>query len=700
MTRRQLPRFLGAALAALTALAGCSPGTDGTWTVLDDGLLPAQLRVVRGLEDGGLLAAGYHDGGLDGLLLRGEGGRISADDPPGDLLWDYHLVAVEPVTEDVIWAAGTAHLFRIAGGAWETLAVPEDVVDGVTAAAFVADGAGWIVGQGWDGPRIYRFEGETFYEEPCAVGSGDVSLASIVVRADGTGYAAGATLTSPQEAVLLERVGEEWVPVDLPAAAADVGPIRDLAFAGDGTAVWAVGNLVLTGDGGAFEVADFPYRQEFTPRVAAFPAEDEGWIAGFGVDAVAHLRWGRWEFVPPDLLAPDLEGGSERTWLFDDAHFARRSNGWFVGAYIDCRDDGTCREGQALLHYDRDDTTVPWDLDRTWVRPRVDGVSGPALVPSALALASDDHLWLTGDEAPDDVFPWGQPVALRENGGGGWIDAGVPGGVGIFDIQFLGDGRAWAVGSETVDEEHERGAILLWDGTSWVRESFPDFDGVSDWELRAVDWTRGGQEIIAVGRAYHQPLALVRRDGAWQQIPCEDHGGSNALLDVTIDGDGTIWAAGTVLRDGGWTEGLLLRGDADGLDAVDLTGFERWCGGADDPGGCWSLRAIDAWEGHVAAVGEATMLQVEGGVVSSVSTNMTLVDVRHDTHGRLFVLAENGWWLPREEGWEVRRTWDPRADESVVLRLQAATRYFGHVVGFREFPDDLGGGVETYLMQP
>ena len=669
---------------AMCWLGSCSPGSDGSWTVIDGACLPAQLRVILGAENGDVHVAGYHAGALAGVLLQGEDGIITSRQCPFDLLWDYTFVAMARGREGELWLAGSAHLFRVEGDDWDVYPAPEPVQGGVTAAAFMEDGKGWIVGQSWAGPRIYRFEDGQFSEEAVEEGLEDVSLASIIMLDDGTGYAAGARMVSPQEGVLLARAGEAWTMVVLPDDPVSIGPIRDLTWAGDGPEYWAVGDLILESEDGIPEVVTFPYGEDFTPRVAAFPAANEGWIAGFGTEPVYHLRYNKWEAVPAERLSPNLAEGSERTWLFDDVNFASRRNGWMIATFIDCDVDGVCVNGQAMLHYDRDDSTRSWIPDRSWVRPPDTGEAAPEIVPTAVTV-EDDELWIAGDSSPAELAIWGAPRTYRELDGNSWVDAGIPAEAGIRDIKFDDQGSGWAVGSRMVDEENVNGVIFHWDGSSWEEEP-TDAVNSSHWELRGVDWGTDGV-IYAVGWRHHLPLVLARVDDVWEVVPCDDWGGSTALLDLTVDVDGVIWATGTTIRDGGASEGFLVRGDTAGFEVYDLRDQGVECGDPSDPYDCWTLLAIDAWEQHVVAVGESTMFQFDDGELSKTRTNMTLVDVAHAHDGRVWVLAENGWWVPDDggENWTVHRTWDSRADEGAVLRLLKAAPYFERVIGVREF---------------
>ena len=685
---------------ALWLLGSCSPGSDGSWTVIDGAFLPAQLRVIAGTDNGDVHVAGYHAGALAGALLQGENSMITSRQCPFDLLWDYTFVAMAEGPDGELWLAGSAHLFRVEGEDWEVYPAPEAVQSGVTAAAFLDGGTAWITGQSWGGPRIYRFEDGQFSEESLDEGLVDVSLASIIVLEDGTGYAAGARMVSPQEGVLLARDGESWSAVDLPEDAVSIGPIRDLTWSGDGPEFWAVGDTLLESKDGVPEVVTFPYNEDFTPRVAAFPAANEGWIAGFGTDPVYHLRYNKWEAVPADRLSPNLAEGSERTWLFDDAHFASRRNGWMIATYIDCDADDECINGQAMLHYDRDDSTHSWTPDRSWVRPPDTGDAAPEIVATAITV-KDDELWIAGDSSPAEVAIWGSPMTYRELDGNSWVDAGIPAGAGIRDMKFDDQGTGWAVGSTMVDDEYVNGVIYYWNGSSW-EEEYTGAVTSSHWELRAVDWGPDGV-IYAVGWRHHLPLVLARIDGLWEVIECDDWGGSTSLLDMTVDVDGVIWAAGTTIRDGGASEGFMVRGDMGGFEVVDLRDQGVECGDPSDPYGCWSLHAIDAWEQHVVAVGERTMFQFDAGELSITPTNMTLVDVSHGHDGRVWVLAENGWWVPDEggDGWAVHRTWDSRADEGAVLRLLKATPQFNRVIGVREFGNaDLEPPFSAVTFQP
>ncbi len=696
MRRTLSPTRAACLLAALWMAVGsaCSPGNDGAWTVLDQGLSPAQLRAVRVDADGGVWAAGYHGGSLTGLLLYGDDQQFEGIPIPADLLWDFAFVEVCRVDDDALWLAATAHLFRLADGEWTVIPVPEEIVDGVTACEFDTDGGGLLVGQSWDGPRIYAFADGEFTEEPLAENLEEpdqISLAGVLSRGE-FGYAAGVRRTDPQEAVLLVRREEGWQGVALPAGAADVGPIRDLEWHAGGPDIWAVGDLIIKGDAGSLEVAEFPYDDGFTPRVVAFPGNREGWVAGFGEEGVVHERFGTWEAVPPERLAPDLGEGLTRTWLFDDADFPKQRSGWLVAEYSDCDGEGECDSGQAILHYDRDASTVPWTVDGTWAEPPDEGEAAPAVEPFALATGPDGGQWLAGDADPDGAVPWGAPQLWQRPEDGDWSLESVPAGVGIRDIHFDAEGDGWAVGSRAgVYEGDATGVLLRLVDGAWIEETV---DGLvaSDWELYAVA-SAPGDTVYAVGRRHHFPLALARGIDAWQIIDVDDYEGITALRDVAVDGDGAIWAVGTVILGSGGTAGYLAIGDSAGLERQDLSGLGRECGTVDERAPCWSLQAVAAHGSDLIAVGEATVLTLAAGQIEATATNMTLLDVAYDPAGQPWILAENGWWEPDGASWTVQRHWDAQAGEGFTRRLARAAPDFSLVAGYRQRSNDEGGAL-------
>jgi len=676
-------------LALAIVLVGCSPGSDGEWTVVERGLLPAELRVVRARGDGSLWAAGYHSGSLGGLLLQGAAGTISEVALPPNRLWDFALVGLDEPAEDVLWAAGTADLFRRQGGSWQTWRVPTAVVDGVTAAVFVDTGRGWITGQGWDGPHIYRFDDGVFVEEVIDADLADLSLASIIAPQTDVVFAAGARLVEPQQGVLLVRSQASWRTVDLPLAAEELGPIRDLAWY-DGE-LWVVGNRILRGPPTALEVEEVPMEAGFVPRVGAFTDDGERWVAGFGNHAVLHHRYGVWAPVEPSLLAPALPAGSERTWLFDDAHFAAPADGWLVAAFLDVDADGGSRSGAALLHYTRSGEAPTWDTSGEWLAPPTPVEYGPAVAASAVAVAPDGATWIAGDAAPVDEG-WGEPQTWRSSASGWEQVGGELAGVGIRDIQFVSPDEAWAVGSES--GESEQGVVLRWDGQEWARQDTSSVEA-AEWALHAVRVAPDGT-VYAVGSRLSYGYAVAFVEGTWRELDMDLPEVHTLLADVDVAPDGTVWAVGQTALASGSAEGVVLRGDADGIQRLDVEGRE--CGSDSNRYPCWTLTAVDAQGDDVIVVGEATCLTIGIEEVVSTPTNMTLVDVARDESGDPWVLAENGWWQWAGSGWTLHRHWDEQADQGFVHRLVTASNPLDVVVGYRESPDD--GEVEATLIVP
>ena len=678
-------RIVACSALVLLLTPGCSPGEDGAWTVLDHDLTPAELRTIRVDDDGGVWAAGYHSGSLAGFLLHGADGEFDEVPTPAGLLRDFALVDICHLSDGVVWLAGTAHIFRLEGQQWEVFEVPAEIVDGVTSCSFSSGGGGLVVGQSWDGPRIFTFDDGEFLAEALAdsVESPDeISLARVLSRGE-FGYAAGVRRSDPQGAVLLLRGTDGWSPVELPVGPTAVGPIRDLAWHAGGPEIWVVGDLVLQGDGGSLEVVDFPYRDDFTPRVVAFPGDQEGWIAGFGELAVVHDRFGQWGEVPAERLAPGLDEGLTRTWLVDDGDFPRKTDGWLVGEFADCDDDGACEGGQAILHYDRTANTVPVSADGGWSQPASEGEAGPGIAPTALAVGTDGVQWLAGDADPDGGDPWGQPQLWRRPPGGTWTLSSLPAGVGLHDLHVADDGGIWAVGSRAgADEGDTTGVLLTWDGGAWVEEEVAEFVA-SNWALFAVAIDGEGRPF-AVGRRNAFPLALVRETEGWRIVGIDDFEGSTALQGVAVDGDGRIWVVGSTIPGSGGTEGYVAAGDADGLTRQDVDGLGRQCGSSP----CWSLVGVAASGDRVVAVGEAAMLIIDDGEPGPIDTNMTLLDVALPDGGAPWVLAENGWWEPSADGWTVRRHWDPRSGEGISRRLSCVDDDFSRIAGFRQRTDD------------
>ncbi len=673
----------------LLCLSACSPGEDGTWTAVEEGLEPLQLRLVRTSSDGGVWAAGYHPGGLSGALVRGQDGVLRGVRLPDDLLWDYTFVDLDLVEPDVLWIAGTAHVLRLEADAWEVHAVPEDVTDGVTAACFVADGAGWIAGQGWDGPHIHRFEEGAFVEEVVQGDLEGVSLVALEILADGSGVAAGARTAGDQEAVLFQRSNGRWHEVTLPVG--DVGGIRDVFRHDGGPEIWVVGDRILRGLPGFLEVQDVALDADFVARAGAAPDGGEAWLGGFGERPLIHWRRGEWEAVPPDRLTSADTAG--RTWLVDDVHFGTADGGWVVAGYVDCGAGADCPSGASLLRFDRGGDPLDWAADGDWAAPPDTGVAGPAVTVRGLAIDADGRAWLSGDADPAGGADWNQPRTWRREVGGAWELQADLDGIGLNGFSFIGPSAGWAVGSEVDDEDRHQGVVMRWDGESWSRETVDAVSSV-DWELFDVAETADGA-VVAVGRRMNYPLVVTRAADTWEMVSLDGYSGITAMLDVDVGPDGVVWVAGTSLSAAGTLEGYLVRGDPATLEPVILPGKE--CGPADARYPCWSLAAVAAFEGGAAAVGESTAVRVEGDEVLATPTNMTLVDVAVDADGATWVLAENGWWVPDDEGWTVRRHWDDEAASGVVRRLAEATDDFTLVLGQRERPD---GTVEAVILEP
>lgn len=675
----------------LLCVLGCSPGGDGAWTALEDGLLPLELRLVRTGTEGWVWAAGYHSGALSGALVQGTNGVIGSASPPDDLLWDYAFVDMDVLEPDVVWLAGTAHVFRYQQRIWEVHGVPADVTDGVTASSFPGDGIGWIAAQGWDGAHIYRFEGDEWIEEDLDGETGGVSIVAIEVLADGTGVAAGARTDGALSALLYQRTGERWAEVSLPVPADDLGGIRDVYWHDGGPEIWVVADQMLRGLPGALEVQELPVDADFVARAGASTGGREGWLAGFGSRPVLHWRWGEWEAVPPERLTSG--DGAGRTWLVDDMHFASPEEGWMVAGFVDCSVSAECPSGASLMRYDRMDDTQGWTLDADWARPLDDWTAGPSMAVRALALDTSGAAWLCGDAAPDGDLDWNLPQTWRRAPGGVWTQQPALAGIGIHGLTFPGPNAGWAVGSEVDGDDRHQGVVLRWDGATWQREVVDAVTSV-DWELFDVAETPGG-EVVAVGRRMNYPLVLILADGAWRMLSLDGYIGITAMLSVSVGPDGVVWAAGTSLTAAGTLEGYLVRGDPTSLTQVELPGKECGPPGARYP--CWSLAAVAATENGAVAVGESTVVRVDGDQVTSVPTNMTLMDVAVDADGAAWVLAENGWWIPAGDDWTVRRHWDEQASTGVVRRLVAASDGFDVVVGQREWSD---GSVQAVVIEP
>jgi len=675
----------------LLCLVGCSPGGDGAWTSVEDGLLPLQLRLVRTGTEGWVWAAGYHSGSLSGALVQGTGGTLSAASPPDDLLWDYAFVDMDVLEPDVVWLAGTAHLFRYQQRVRQTFDVPAAVRDGVTASSFPADGTGWITAQGWDGAHIYRFEGDEFVEESIDGDLAGVSLVTIEVLMDGSGVAAGARTGEELQALLYQRSGGTWSEVPLPVSPGDLGGIRDVYWHDGGPEIWVVADQVLRGLPGSLEVQELSLDADFVPRAGASTDDREAWLGGFGVRPVLHWRWGEWEAVPPGRLT---SGDSvERTWLVDDMHFASPEEGWMVASFVDCSVGAACPTGAALMRYDRKDDTQGWTLDVDWARPPDDWTAGPSVAARALAIDAGGDVWLAGDAAPEGESDWNQPQTWRRGADGVWSEQLDLAGVGIHGLTFSGEDAGWAVGSAVDAEDRHQGVVLSWDGAAWRGETVDAVTSV-DWELFDVAVTSDGV-VVAVGRRMNYPLVLTRVEGTWQMLSLDGYTGITAMLDVSIGPDDVIWAAGTSMTSSGTLEGYLVRGSPTELLQVEIPGEE--CGPPDTRYPCWSLAAVAALGDGAVAVGESTMVRIDGQQVTSVPTNMTLVDVALDEAGDAWVLAENGWWTPVGDTWTLRRHWDEQAAAGVVRRLVAASDDFELVVGQREWPD---GDVQAVVIEP
>ncbi len=699
MTRPTIrPPFPGLACTLLLAFAGgggaCSPGGDGAWTVVDQGLAQTSLRTLRVGDGGEVWAAGYHSGSLSGLLLLGDGDVFTRVPNPDDLLWDFAFVDVCLAQDPVLWLAATAHLFRLEGGEWTVFPVPADIVDGVTACAFSADGTGLVVGQGWEGPHFYAFEDGEFVEEAFVEEvehPEQLSLSSVLTRS-GFAYAAGVRRAQEQEGVLLIRRAEGWDTVELPDSAVEIGPLRDLAWQAGGPEIWIAGDRILSGDAGQLELTEFPYRDDFTPRVVAYPGDREGWIAGFGEEALVHGRFGRWEAVPAERLAPDLPEGTNRTWLFDDADFPSPRSGWLAAEYADCDSGGDCGGGQAMLRYDRDGSTSAWSVDASWITPDDEGEAAPALRPSAVAEGPDGSLWLAGDGDTGGTTPWGMPQLWRRPPGGEWERDFGPVGVELRDLQLTGAESGWAVGArEGEDEGESLGVLFQLDDGVWIEESTDEVTA-HDWELFAVGESPQG-EVYAVGRRHDVPLVLVRDPDGWSVVDVDTFEGPTSLRDLAFGADGALWAVGTSILGSGGTTGYLVVGDRDRVESVDLSAVGRQCGSGEEQSPCWSLAGVAARAGEVFAAGEATALAFRGDQIVEVPTNMTLLDVAYTDDGDPWVLAENGWWRPDEGGWSVQRHWDAQAGEGILRRLVTADDGFGWIAGYRQRSEGEGGEI-------
>ena len=673
----------------LLVLVACSAGDGSSWTAVDDGLAPLQLRLVRAGADGSVWGAGYHAGSLTGALVHGADGTVRGIPLPDDLLSDYTFVDLELLEPGVLWIAGTAHLFRHELGAWQVHAVPEQVTDGVTAASFVSDGVGWIAGQGWDGSHIHRFDGGTFIEEPMDGDVADVSLVSLEVLADGSGVAAGARTSGDLDAVLFHRNAGRWTEVELPVG--DMGGIRDVFRHDSGPEIWVVGDRILRGLPGFLEDQELTLDADFVARAGWAPDGDEAWLGGFGERPLIHWRGDEWEVVPPEHLASGDAAG--RTWLVDDVHFADPQRGWVVAGFVDCGAGADCPSGSSLLRYDRGSDAQAWSARGDWALPPDVGTAGPAVAVRGLAIDLEGRVWLTGDADPGGAADWNQPQTWRRGADGTWVQQTDLDGIGLNGLTFTSSTSGWAVGSDVDGEDRHQGVVLRWDGESWVQE---DVDAVTsvDWELFDVAETDAG-EVVAVGRRINFPLVVTRVDGTWEMIPLDGYSGITAMLDVDVGPDGVVWVAGTSLSEAGTLEGYLVTGQARALEQVDLLGEE--CGAPDARYPCWSLAAVAAFEGGAVAVGESTAVRVDGDAVVATPTNMTLVDVAVDEAGEIWVLAENGWWVPDADGWSVRRHWDDQAGDGVVRRLVEATADFGLVLGQREWPD---GRIEAVVLEP
>jgi hypothetical protein len=147
---------------------------------------------------------------------------------------------------------------------------------------------------------------------------------------------------------------------------------------------------------------------------------------------------------------------------------------------------------------------------------------------------------------------------------------------GLYDVAATGPHDAWAAGSQTIDADHSRGALLRWNGTAWSTVTVPgdtgSFDSVSGSSANDV-WVAGSQTT------WHW------NGSSWTSAST----GAYDVADVAAVGPKNAWAVGND-DEGGSPTGTALHWNGAKWKPVDMPFTARRIG---------AVNAKDVW-----AVGE------------------------------------------------------------------------------------------------
>jgi len=323
-------------------------------------------------------------------------------------------------------------------------------------------------------------------------------------------------------------------------------PLYTAALAGNGNALCAVGDGILTSpDGGVtWGAASSGQFYEFT-AAAAVSATDL-WAVDYG-GALVHSSDGFTWKEQPGLVRWSQE--------LSAVSFPDADDGWVAGA------TQPFAQGGVILHTS--------DGGATWA-PQASALGGEL---SGVEFVDDAHGWAISDE-PDDSRPDAGPSLERTiDGGRTWIAQSLPDSPALTAVSFVGDETGWVGGED--DSSMPGGAVVFKTsdgGTTWTGENLPSgMDTISGLQFldQSVGWAVGSQ----VERGVAWLLRTTDGGATWTRLgrlPCFGVPTPIRFLDDQhgwIGGQG-VWST----SDGGatWSEVSGMAG-VNGLAATDPT---------------------------------------------------------------------------------------------------------------------------------
>ena len=298
-----------------------------------------------------------------------------------------------------------------------------------------------------------------------------------------------------------------------------------------------------------------------------------------------------------------------------------------------------------------------WD-GATWTTAKLDLPTGPLSISSIYDAKafSPDNVWAVGSWMGDDPF-------VQHWNGAAWKAVQVPELVGneriLTGIDGTGPNDIWVVGQRH-DQGQEFGVVLHFDGKVWAQVAAPPGAAVLHdvamlgSQPAVVGWSIGSDgfapgiiatlttdlaappvwDVADLGGSSNENLFVLgiaaaspggawavgfsndgpnrdtvhtyrRTNGAWQEVPAPDVGGSARLVAVATDAAGTV-AVGQVLLNG-INRALVLR-------ATD-TGWEEVPGSGENAPD--TLSGVTLQDGNIWAVGRGVVTGATYGVPSA-----------------------------------------------------------------------------------